>query len=238
MIRAIVLDRLDGVLPHAGLAGEHHRVGAVEHGVGDVGGLGARGRGVADHRLEHLGRDDHRLGVAAGLLDDPLLQERHVLERALHAEVAARDHEAVEGLDDLVEVVDRLRLLDLGDHREQDALLAHDLAYVLDVLGRADERERDEVDAQVQRPAQVLDVLLRHRRHADTATPGRLMPLLSLIRPPTTTVGVHVGAVDLGHPEPHLAVVDQDLVACADVAGQALVGGGGDLVVARRPRGW
>ena len=52
-----------------------------------------------------------------------LLQERHVLERALHAEVAAGDHEAVERVDDLVEVVDRLRLLDLGDDREVDALL-------------------------------------------------------------------------------------------------------------------
>ena len=33
---------------------------------------------------------------------------------------------AVEGVDDLVEVVDRLRLLDLGDDREADALLVHD----------------------------------------------------------------------------------------------------------------
>ena len=81
------------------------------------------GAGVGDHRLQHLGRHDDRLGVAPGLVDDPLLQERHVLERALDAEVAAGDHDAVEGLDDLVEVVDRLRLLDLGDDRERDALL-------------------------------------------------------------------------------------------------------------------
>ena len=33
----------------------------------------------------------------------------------------------------------------------------------------------------------------------ETATPGRLMPLWSLTRPPTTTSVVHVGAVDLGH---------------------------------------
>ena len=50
---------------------------------------------------------------------------------------------------------------------KQHALLLHDLADVLDVAGRADERQRDEVDAQVQTPAQVLDVLLRHGRHAD-----------------------------------------------------------------------
>ena len=60
----------------------------------------------------------------------------------------------------------RLRLLDLRDHREQDSLLAHDLPHVLDVLGRPHERQCDEVDGQVQRPAKVLDVLLRHRGHA------------------------------------------------------------------------
>ena len=66
MIRAIVSTVCDGVLPHAGLARQHHRVGAVEHGVGDVGGLGAGGRRAGDHRLQHLGRHDDRLGVAAG----------------------------------------------------------------------------------------------------------------------------------------------------------------------------
>ena len=114
------LDGVDRVLAHAGLTREHHRVGAVEHRVGDVARLGARRRGVGDHRLEHLGRDDHRLGVAPRRDDDLLLQEGHLLQRALHAEVAARDHEAVERLDELVEVVDRLRLLDLRDDGEED----------------------------------------------------------------------------------------------------------------------
>ena len=60
------LHGLDGVLADAGLAGEHDRVGAVHDGVGDVGGLGAGGAGVVDHRVEHLGGDDDRLGVALG----------------------------------------------------------------------------------------------------------------------------------------------------------------------------
>ena len=44
-------------------------------------------------------------------------------EGQLDAEVAAGDHDAVEGVDDLVEAVDGLRLLDLGEEREADALL-------------------------------------------------------------------------------------------------------------------
>ena len=112
------LDGVDGVLPHAGLAGEHHRVGAVEHRVGDVGGLGAGRRGLEIIDSSIWVATMTGLALRRALLDDLLLQERHLLERALHAEVAAGDHEAVEGVDDLVEVVDRLRLLDLGDDRE------------------------------------------------------------------------------------------------------------------------
>ena len=87
------------------------------------------------------------LAVAAGELDGALLHERHLLERQLDAEVAAGDHDAVERVDDLGEVVDRLRLLDLGDDRQAHALLVHDLVHVDDVRGAADEGQRDQVGA-------------------------------------------------------------------------------------------
>ena len=76
-LEPVVLGRLDdaghglrtvstGSLPTLRLAGEHERVGAVEHGVGGVGGLGAGRAGVLDHRLQHLRRDDDRLGRRGG----------------------------------------------------------------------------------------------------------------------------------------------------------------------------
>ena len=159
------LDRDDGVLAHARLAREHHRVGAVEDGVGDVGGLGARRHRAVDHRLEHLRGHDHRLRQAAGELDRALLHDRHRLERQLDAEVAARDHDRVERLDDLLERVDGLRLLDLGDDRHATADLRHDLVHAVDVGGVAHERERDEVGAELEAPAQVGLVLLGQRGH-------------------------------------------------------------------------
>ena len=73
---------------------------------------------------------------------------------------------AVEGLDDRLEVLDRLRLLQLRDDGDGDVLLPHDVADQLDVVGRADEGQRDEVHAQVQGEAQVLLVLVRQRGHA------------------------------------------------------------------------
>ena len=59
-------DGFDGVLAGGGLAGEHDGVGAVVDGVGDVGGFGAGGARVFDHRLEHLGGGDDGLAELGG----------------------------------------------------------------------------------------------------------------------------------------------------------------------------
>ena len=71
---------------------------------------------MVNHRLEHLGRRDHRLPALERLRDDPLLHERHERRADLDAEVAASDHHGVGLLEDVVQRVDRLGLLDLGDH--------------------------------------------------------------------------------------------------------------------------
>ena len=111
------------------------------------------GRGLVDHRLQHLRGDDHRLGLSPGERDRPLLHQRHVLERQLDAEVTAGDHQPVEGADDLFEVVDRLRLLQLGEHRQPHTLLVHDRVDGVEVVGAAHERQRDHVGPQPQAPS-------------------------------------------------------------------------------------
>ena len=181
------------------------------------------GREWRDHRLEHLGRDDHRLGVVAADLDGPLLHHRHLLERHLDAEVAAGHHHAVEGEHDLLEPLDGLRLLDLGDHRAADADLVHHPVHELDVLGVADEGQRDEVDAQSQRELQILGVLLRHRRHADRDA-GQRQTLVVADRAAFGDVADDVGAVlDLDGDERDVAVVDEQPVAGPHVVGELLV---------------
>ena len=100
-------------------------------------------------------------------------------------------------------------------------------------LADAHERQRDEVDAEVAARSAGPRCPSPTARARDTATPGRLMPLLLLTVPADHDLGVHVGAVDLGDPQPDLAVVDQDRVAGVDVAGQAVVRRAADR--ARRP---
>ena len=104
-----------------------------------------------------------------------------------------------------------------------DVLLPHDVAHQFDVLRRADERQRHVVHRQVQREAQVVDVLVRQRRHADRH-PGQRQPLVVGDLAALDDQAEDVGALDVDHREGELAVVDQQPVTDADVVGQALVG--------------
>ena len=111
----ISVDRPDGEFPDRCFAAQHHRVGAVEDGVGDVAHLGPRRRGLLDHRLQHLRRDDHRLAGGLASADQVLLDDRHLGHVHLHAQIAAGDHQAIGGFDDRVDLVERLGLFDFGD---------------------------------------------------------------------------------------------------------------------------
>ena len=128
-------------------------------GVGDV---------IID--FEHLRRDDHRLSELARAGDDPVLQRRHALGRKLDAKVAARDHDRVGKRDDVVQPVDRRRLLDLGQQRR---LVADQRARLGDVLGPLDERQRDPVGPLLERELQVVAVLVGQRRDRHHARRGR-----------------------------------------------------------------
>eukprot|EP00964_Phaeocystis_antarctica_P006359 scaffold3454_cov68-Phaeocystis_antarctica.AAC.1 len=157
-------DRLEGVVALGGLPREHHAVGAVEHGVGHVAHLGARGARVEGHRLEHLRRTDDRLARAVALCDHHLLRDEDLLRGDLDAEVAARHHDAVRLLEDGVEVAHALVVLDLGD--DLDALARGGVgrhqarAHLLHVARLADERGEDHVDALLHAELQVGLVLL------------------------------------------------------------------------------
>mmetsp|Transcript_46527 Transcript_46527/g.143711 ORF Transcript_46527/g.143711 Transcript_46527/m.143711 type:complete len:208 (+) Transcript_46527:218-841(+) len=76
---------LHGVAARRRLAGEHHSVGAVQHGVRDVAGLGARGPRRVAHGLQHLRRGDNGLAHAVAVGDHHLLRHKDVLGWDLHA---------------------------------------------------------------------------------------------------------------------------------------------------------
>ncbi len=129
------------------LARQHDRIRPVEDGVGHVRRLRARRARLGDHRVEHLGGRDDRHARLACPADDPLLLHGDLLEGAFNAEVTAGDHDAVRGLEDRREVVQRGAALDFGDDRHLDAARLERLADFVDVRAVDDEARRDEVHA-------------------------------------------------------------------------------------------
>jgi len=183
----------------------------VENRVRDVAGLRTRRFGVMDHRLEHLRRRDHGLPALERFGDDPLLHERHELRADLDAEVAAGDHDRVSLRENVVERVDRLRLLDLGDHVSGRSLLLDQRLQVADVGGRSHERERDEVAPELEGELEVFEILPRQRRDRDRDT-GKVHALVGRHGPAhddsaPETAGLHGVDAEPDHP-----VVDQHFV--------------------------
>ena len=164
------------------------------------------------HRLEHLRRGDHRLAPIERAQDDPLLQQRDGGGADLDAEVAARDHHAVGLLQDVVQHVDRLGLLDLGDHAGRRACVVDQLPQVPDVCCGADERQGDEVDVEPERGFEIGGVLARQRgdRKRDA---GQIHALVRRDGSADEHRAVHAPVVDPLHLQPDEPVVDEHLVA-------------------------
>ena len=73
----------------------------------------------------------------------------------------------VERVDDLFEVIDGLRLLDLGDDGDRATLFGHDLVHALTSSALRTNESAMRSAPSLQAPAQVVLVLLGQRGHVD-----------------------------------------------------------------------
>jgi hypothetical protein len=83
-----------------------------------------------------------------GETDRLLLNQGDVREAHFDTQVAARDHQSVEGANDLDQVVHGLRLLDLREHRYPRSCSIHDGVNGIQIGGPADERQGDQIGTQ------------------------------------------------------------------------------------------
>ena len=104
------------------------------------------------------------------------------------------------------------------------------------VLRAADERQRDEVDAEPQRPAQVGLVLLGERGHRDRDA-GQVDPLVVGDLAADDDLGADPDPVRLEDAEAHLAVVDEDRAAGRDIRREVRVRRAHDILRARHVLG-
>jgi hypothetical protein len=214
--------RFEGIVPHRRLPGQHDRVGAVEHGVGDVGRLGARWPRRVDHRLQHLGGDDRGPSRRASRAHELFLDQRDLFHRQFHAEVSARDHHGVGLHQDPLDVGDGRPGFDLRDDR--DVSVAHSRAELAHVARRPDERLRHEIGAELERARQPLAIAIGDRRQAETL--GRNVHALAAANGSACEALCldHV-ADDRAHGQLDRPVGEQDAVALPEVGRQARVRG-------------
>ncbi len=148
------------ILPRGGFAGEHGRIRLRDGGMRDVREFRAGGNGLLDHAFEHVRGDDDGLSLSATEGDDFILYARHEFEGDFRTQVAARDHDAVGPVDDVLDVVDGLAGFDLRDDPGVALLPREEGAQFIDVLRVAHERRRDEIDVLCDAERDVFPVLL------------------------------------------------------------------------------
>ena len=120
-----------------------------------------------DHGLQHLRGGDDRFSPPVGPAHDVLLHDRDSFDGHFHAQIAARDHDAVRRVENLVEPLQRARTLDLRDEKRFVAQLACRRAHGLHVRGAFNKGLADRVHAMLQREFQTLAIPLRERADAE-----------------------------------------------------------------------
>ena len=211
-IRFIVATASTGYWPAADSADSMTASAPSKMAVGDVGDFGARRHRARDHRFQHLRGDDDRLAGAAAQARHVLLHAGDLFQRHLDAEIAARDHQRIGEIEDIVEPRHRLRFLDLGHHRGAPA---RDLLRLGDVLRTLNERQRHPIDARFERGFKVGEVFWRERRERNDGV-GQADALA--VRHFAADLDARHDALraDLGRHQAQLAVVDEQRVAGLD----------------------
>ncbi len=146
---------------------EHHRIRTVEHSIGNVRHLGARGAGVGDHAIHHLSSYNNRSGTLNALADNFLLNDGHPLNGHLDTQVATGYHHAICPLDDFINIFYSLRFFDLGNNLRRVVFGFNQLAQLSDIFCCAYERKRNPVDRLSQNELQIPQVFFRKRWQGD-----------------------------------------------------------------------
>ncbi len=141
-----------------------------------------------------------------------LLNGRNLLGRNFHAEIATRHHNGIGGLENTVEMVDSLRLFELGYHPGVIAKRRDPGLDVTHVVGGLHEGDGNDVCPRLEREFEIDFVLLGQCGDLDHNT-GEVDPLLLAQQATVDDLGDNVGALQLQHAQFDEAVGEQHLVA-------------------------
>lgn len=168
------------------------------------------------------------------MVSSPIPTRAEVLDVAdFHAQIAARHHHHVAGVDDLDQILDGFGAFDFRDQRGGAAGGARDAARFVHVGGVAAETHGDEISVELRGDLDQFAVAFGQRAQRQTA--AEFVEALAVRQ---FAVVEHCGddarAFDRGDLQLHHAVVEQQRVAGDDIAGQAEITHADLMLVAKR----
>ena len=119
----------------------------MPNGRGDIAHLGSCRPGLKRHGFQHLRGNDNRHASLQGFVDDLLLNDRDVLKRNFHAEVASSDHDGVRNVENAFQVFKRHRVFYFGQNGHVHRSSPHRFLGRKEVCCRADVAHSDAVGA-------------------------------------------------------------------------------------------
>mmetsp|Transcript_68205 Transcript_68205/g.120378 ORF Transcript_68205/g.120378 Transcript_68205/m.120378 type:complete len:498 (+) Transcript_68205:362-1855(+) len=164
-------DRTLWELAVGSLTGQHNHVRAIQHSIQDIRSLCTCWPRSSFHRVEHLSGRHNELASNVALGNDHLLHKTNLFNVYFHAHVTTGHHDAVASLDDLIDVVDALLILNLGDDLDGTSPHAKGVADDLHIVCILHEGGGNEVDTlrNAKLNEILLVLLLQHRElHLNT----------------------------------------------------------------------
>ena len=155
---------------------------------------------------------DHALALLGAGTHDPALDVGQFVEVHLHAQIAARHHDAVGFLHDLVQIAHAFLILDLGDDLHLAGFLAQELAQRAHIRRLARKGKRDVVHVVRYTEGDVVAVFFGDgwQVHADA---GQVHVALAAERATVDHAAAHDAFLLAQHLEVDEPVVDRDAVA-------------------------
>ena len=139
-------DRLDRVAAHRRLTGQHHRIRTIHNRIRHITGLRPRGAWIMDHAVQHLGCRNHRNSPLITEANDLFLNQGHFLRAHFHSQVPPRHHHRITFINNGLQIGDRLRFFQLGQHRNFRTLSRQQCLQHLHIFRLAHKAQRNQIN--------------------------------------------------------------------------------------------
>ena len=183
---------------------------------------------MINHRFQHLCRGDNVLALRIRHLDHLLLEHRHFLHRNLHTHIAAGNHNAVRGLQNLLQILDSLHVLDLGNNLHVASMLLKNFSELVNIFLTPYKGCGDKLIALLDAKQNILHIRVADIRHGEDRT-RYIYTLMIRYEASVDDTADNVLSADFLHLQLDQSVVNQKSGSHRNIIFKVLIGNGRSL---------